>query len=74
MIVLPLRQLRGSHGTLVPGQEYSISDDLGNDLLKRGLVVLPPETKAVTPPATQDTVPPESPAPRKRGTKAKVKE
>lgn len=69
MIIIPLRQLRGSHGTLVPGKEHNISDELASDLFNRGLVRLPSETKVVTPPSTQDT-----PVPRKRSTKAKVQE
>lgn len=74
MLVIPLRQLRGSHGTLVPGKEHSISDELANDLLKRGLVTLPAETKAVAPSSTQDTTPADTPTQRKRSTKAKVQE
>jgi hypothetical protein len=72
MIVIPLRQLRGAYGTLVPGREHNISEELAKDLLKRGLVVRPSETKAITPPSTQDTTPAISTAPRKRSTKAKV--
>jgi len=74
MIVIPLRQLRGSHGTLVPGREYNISDELANDLLNRGLATMPAEAKVITPSSTQDITPADIPAPRKRSTKAKVQE
>jgi hypothetical protein len=72
MIVIPLRQLHGSQGTLAPGKEHNVPDDLANDLLKRGLVRSPYETKVITPPSTQDIVPPTPPTRRNKSIKTKA--
>ena len=59
MLVIALRQLRGSYGLVTTGGRFEADEETAHSLLQRGLVRLPQlhaaarETKVVTPPETK---------------------
>lgn len=59
MRLTALRQLTGDYGTVVPGEIFSVPDDVGRQLLSKGVAAFadPPrivyETKVVTPSAPE---------------------
>ena len=52
MLIQALRPLHGDYGSVVEGQLVNTRPDIAEELLKRGLAVIP-ENKSVTPPETQ---------------------
>ena len=55
MKLIANRQLTGAYGTVTPGQHFEVSDEIANDLLRRGLVRqagvprIEYDTRAITP-------------------------
>ena len=52
MLIKALRPLHGDYGSVVEGQLFDARFDIAEELIKRGLAVIP-ENKSVTPPETQ---------------------